>query len=84
MDFGSFSNKLQCKLYKTIKTFKLMYDKGLSFYKKYDKKLINNYRPISVLPVRSKVFEIVIFDQLTEHFTNNNLFSSQQCGFRKN
>ena len=53
-------------------------------YKKCDKKLINNYRPISVLPVISKVFETVLFDQLTEYFTNNNLFSSQQYGFRKN
>ena len=53
-------------------------------YKICDKKLINNYRPISVLPVISKVFETVIFYQLTEYFTNNNLFSSQQYGFRKN
>ena len=36
------------------------------------------------MPVISKVFETVIFDQLTEYFTNNNLFSSQQYGFRKN
>ena len=51
---------------------------------KCDKKLINNYRLISVLPVKSKVFDTVIFDQLTEYFTNNNFFSSQQYGFRKN
>ena len=38
----------------------------------------------NVLPVISKVFETVIFDQLTEYFTNNNIFSSQQYGFRKN
>ena len=37
-----------------------------------------------MLPVISKFFETVIFDQLTEYFTNNNLFSSQQYGFRKN
>ena len=37
-----------------------------------------------MLPVISKVFETVIFDQLTEYFTNNTLFSSQQYGFRKN
>ena len=37
-----------------------------------------------MLPVISKVFETVTFDQLTEYFTNNNLFSSQQYGFRKN
>ena len=37
-----------------------------------------------MLPVISTVFETVIFDQLTEYFTINNLFSSQQYGFRKN
>ena len=47
-------------------------------------KIVNNYRPLSVLPVISKVFETVIFDQLTEYFTIINLFSSQQYGFRKN
>ena len=46
--------------------------------------IINNYRPISALPVISKVFETVIFDQLTEYFTIINFFSSQQYGFRKN
>ena len=50
---------------------------------KDDKKLIKNYRPISVLPVISKVFETVICDQLNEYFTSNNLFSPQQYGFRK-
>ena len=53
-------------------------------YKKDNNKIISNYRPISVLPVISKVFENVIFDQLSEYFVTNNLFSSQQYGFRKN
>ena len=52
-------------------------------YKKDDKKLIKNYRPISLLPVILKVFETVICDQLNEYFTSNNLFSPQQYGFRK-
>ena len=48
-------------------------------YKKDDKKFIKNYRPISVLPVISKVFETVICD-----FSSKNLLCSQQYGFRKN
>ena len=52
-------------------------------YKKDNNKIISNYRPISVLPVISKVFENVIFDQLSEHFVTNNLFSSQQYGLEK-
>ena len=52
-------------------------------YKKNNNKIISNYRPISVLPVISKVFKNVIFDQLSEYFVTNNLFSPQQYGFRK-
>ena len=53
-------------------------------YKKGCKKSISNYRPISVLPVISKIFETVMHEQLTEHFVNNLLFNPQQYGFRKN
>ena len=53
-------------------------------YKKDDKKIITNYRPMSVLPVVSKVFETVIHEQLSDYFSSNNLFSAQQYGFRKN
>ena len=53
-------------------------------YKKDDKKIITNNRPISVLPVVSKVFETVIHEQLSDYFSSNNLFSAQQYGFRKN
>ena len=53
-------------------------------YKKDNKKIITNYRPISVLPVISKVFETVIHEQLSDYFSFNNFFSEQQYGFRKN
>ena len=53
-------------------------------YRKDEKKLIKNYRPISVLPIISTVFETVICDQFNEYFTSNNFFSPQQYGFRKN
>ena len=52
-------------------------------YKKDDKKIITTYRSISVLPVVSKVFETVIYEQLSNYFLSNNLFSAQQYGFRK-
>ena len=42
------------------------------------------YRPISVLPVISKIFETVMHEQLTKHFMNNILFNPQQYDFRKN
>ena len=63
---------------------KLKIAKVTPIYKKGDKQIISNYRPISVLPVISKIFETVIHEQLSEYFVTNNLFSPQQYGFRKN
>ena len=37
---------------------------------------------ISVLPVISKIFERVVFNQLYDYFTRNNLFYQSQYGFR--
>ena len=58
--------------------------KVVPILKKDDKSQIKNYRPISVLPVISKIFENVMHTQLIEYFTDNNLLSSQQYGFRSN
>ena len=52
--------------------------------KKGDNTSLNNYRPISILPSISKVFERVMFDQLYEHFRSNSLFYESQYGFKKN
>ena len=45
-------------------------------------KLINNYRPISLLPVISKVLEKIIANQLSQYFEDNKLFHDNQYGFR--
>ena len=42
----------------------------------------NNYRPISVLPVVSKLIERVVFNQLYEYLNSNNLLTESQSGFR--
>ena len=42
----------------------------------------SNNRPISVLPVVSRLFEKTIFDQLYAYFDDNKLFYSHQSGFR--
>ena len=41
----------------------------------------SNYRPISILPSISKVFERVLFDQIEAFFKDK--FSMYLCGFRK-
>ena len=40
-----------------------------------------NYRPVSVLPLLSKFFERLIYDQLNEHLEQ--YLNSLLCGFRK-
>ena len=50
-------------------------------FKKNTCKSTNNYRPVSVLPVISKMFERIICNQLSAFFED--IFSKFQCGFRK-
>ena len=62
---------------------KLKITKVIPLFKKGDLTLIENYRPISLLPAISKIFERVIFNQMNAYFTLNNLFYDKQYGFRK-
>ena len=57
---------------------KLKLAKVIPVFKKGDSTKLDNYRPISILPVISKIFERTIFDQLYIHFTHNNLFYESQ------
>ena len=47
-------------------------------FKRGDACQLNNYRPISLLPTISKVFDRVIYSQLYKYFSENNLLSEQQ------
>ena len=51
-------------------------------FKSGDKDEISNYRPISLLPVLSKILEKIVANQLTEYLETNNLISNSQHGFR--
>ena len=57
--------------------------KIIPLYKKGDHSLLTNYRPISLLPTISKVFERIIYDQMYEYLNENNLLAEEQFGFRK-
>ena len=50
-------------------------------HKKEDKNLLKNYRPISLLPIFGKIFEIAIYNSLFNHFQSNKFFTSSQSGF---
>ena len=51
-------------------------------FKDGDKSLRSNYRPISVLPVVSRLFEKLVFNQLYKYLDSNGLLSNGQSGFR--
>ena len=50
-------------------------------HKKGDKQLIQNYRPVSLLPICGKIFEKIIFNSLFKYLENN-LLNPHQSGFR--
>ena len=68
---GIFPEKLKFSLIKPI-------------YKSGDKSSPSNYRPISLLPVFSKIFEKVIYQRLIDHLNNNAILNEHQYGFRNN
>ena len=52
--------------------------------KKGDNSLPKNYRPISILPSLSKIFEKVIAIRLTNYLSKHSILTSSQYGFRPN
>ena len=50
-------------------------------FKDGDRTEKSNYRPISVLPVISKLFEKLVFNQLYQYMKENGLFTCDQSGF---
>ena len=66
---GIFPNALK------ISRIKPLFKQGKSF-------LFTNYRPISLLPSMSKIYEYVVFEQLLKYMEDNRLFYKDQFGFR--
>ena len=50
-------------------------------FKNGNKQLINNYRPISLLPINGKVLEKIIFNNLYIYLHTNNLITKNQSDF---
>ena len=65
-------------------TFPNDWKKGnvVPIFKKGDKQILKNYRPISLLPMCGKIFEKLIFNEMFKFFIENNLISPNQSGFK--
>ena len=67
----------QCKFPATWKIARVT-----PIFKDGDKSAKENYRPISVLPVISRLFEKIVYNQLYKYLNNLELLSTNQSGFR--
>ena len=54
----------------------------LPIYKKGNRNYEGNYRPVSILPVASKVLEKIVYNQMHKYLEQNNLIYAFQSGFR--
>ena len=63
---------------------KLKYAVITPVFKSGDKTKVKNYRPISILPCFSKIYEKIVYKQLYEHLTLHNLLFEKQFGFQEN
>ena len=70
METGVFSSKLKIT-------------KVIPIYKSKDKQSFTNYRPISLLPSISKIYEKIVHNRLYNYMTINSLMNKNQYGFRK-
>ena len=76
--FIIFKNCLKCGIFPDD------WEKGsiVPIFKKGDKQNIKNYRPVSLLPICSKIFEGIIYNNMLKYFLDNNLITPKQSGFR--
>ena len=56
--------------------------KVIPIFKAGNRKVLNKYRPISILPLVSKIIEKAVHSQLLPYLTSNDLLSPNQSGFR--
>ncbi len=78
----SFSEIIKLSL--SIGIFPNSYKKAnvIPIHKKESKTIVNNYRPISLLSVVSKVFEKIVFKYVYNFFKENFVLSVFQSGFQ--
>jgi len=70
LQYGIFPEKLKCA-------------KITPIHKANEKHLINNYRPISILPLFSKILEKLMYTRLAAFVDKHQILSKNQYGFRE-
>ena len=63
---------------------KLKIAKVIPFYKEDDKRLLNNYRPLSILPAFSKMLERLMYKRLLDFLNKNKILIKTSLGLEKN
>ena len=63
---------------------KLKMARVMPIYKKGDRKILSNYRPISILSIFNKIMERLTNNRLIDFFDKNNILFKGQFGFRAN
>lgn len=58
-------------------------NKVIPIFKKGDPDNMNNYRPISIIPIFAKIFEIILKSRIVAYFEDNDLLNPAQFGFRR-
>ena len=51
-------------------------------HQKGNKQIVDNYRPVSLLPILEKIFERIIFNSIFDYLVENNLLCPNKSGFR--
>ena len=55
----------------------------IPIFKKGDRQLMKNYRPVSLLSQTSKIFERIIYNKIYDHCKINNILTEKNSGFKK-
>ena len=58
--------------------------KVVPIYKSGDRRSINNYRPVSVLPCFSKILEKLMYNRISNFIHKHSLLNEYKFGFRQN
>ena len=72
-----------CSLFSGFFPDKWKVAKILPLFKGGDRESVNNYRPVSLLPLPGKLLEKIVHKRISAFWDNNNVLSNNQGGFRK-